>query len=157
MTSRRIVLLWVSLGLLASACGGTGASSQRYTGPPARWEQARVTGIATDLRSAAEELRNAFIREPQRTIGSGQEASYYRLKQIIRRLRSEANQLVTSLEAGENREQTYPIFQSLRVMVRDAEENGRRIFASDQLLTAATRAGDAMIRLAPYYQRPVDG
>ena len=86
-----------------------------------------------------------------RSVPPGQSGSFYRLKQVIRRVGREGRHLLAQLEAGEGREKTAPTFLNLRALIRDAQEEGRRIFASDQLLSAAAGAQTAIIQLAPYY------
>jgi hypothetical protein len=121
----------------------------------AKWDQERVAALGEELAKACSELYDTFLKEPQSTIGSGQESSYYRLRQLIRRVRTEARHLSSSLAKGEGYEETLPIYENLSIIVRDAAENSRRIFSSGFVLEKATAAGDALRRIAPYYDPEV--
>ncbi len=134
-------------------CGHSSSSEpdapRRYE--PAQWNQERVVAIARDLDAAVRRVYEAFRQEPERTIGSGQSAAFYRLQQTIRRLRSRSTALLAKLEAGEGRDKTLSLYREIRTLIRDAEEEGRRLLAQEPLLDAAAAAGGAIIRLAPYY------
>ena len=117
----------------------------------AKWDQERVTALGGELAKACSELYDTFLKEPQSNIGSGQSNSYYRLRQLVRRVRTEARQLSSSLAKGEGYEETLPIYENLNVIVRDASENARKMFSSGFVLEKATAAGDLLRRIAPYY------
>ena len=117
----------------------------------AKWDQERVTALAAELAEACGALYDTFVKEPQSTIGSGQARDYYRLRQVVRRLRSEARHLSSSLGNGEGYDQTLPIYESLMVTVRDARELAQRTFTSAFVLDKATAARDVLQRIAPYY------
>ena len=121
----------------------------------AKWDQERVTALGAELAKACDALYDTFRKEPQSNIGSGQSSAYYRLRQLIRRVRGEARHLSSSLAKGEGYDQTLPIFENLSILVRDASENARRIFTSDFVMEKATAAGDARRRIAPYYDPKV--
>jgi hypothetical protein len=117
----------------------------------ARWDQERVTKIAIEIREKTTALYDTFYREPVPTVGSVKASSYFKLKQLVRRIKREASQLADGLEKGKGREETQPIYDNLMAMVRDAQEEARRSFTSESILASATTAGDALRRIAPYY------
>lgn len=117
----------------------------------AKWDQERVTALGAELKEACDALYETFVKEPEKGIGSGQARDYYRLRQIVRRLKGEARQLSSALAKGEGYDQTLPIYESLMVMVRDARETARRTFTSNYVLDKAAAAGDVLRRIAPYY------
>ena len=121
----------------------------------AKWDQERVTAIGGELTKACDALYDTFRKEPQSTIGSGQANSYYRLRQLIRRVKTEARHLSSSLAKGEGYDQTLPIYENLMVLVREAQESSQRIFSSGFVLEKATAAGDVLRRIAPYYDPEV--
>jgi hypothetical protein len=120
-------------------------------GEIAKWDQERVTAIAAELTTACDALYDSFVKEPTSTIGSGQWKDYYRLRQEVRRVRTEARQLSNALGQGEGYDQTLPIYQNLMVIVRDAQEISKRIFTSNFVQEKAQAAGDVLDRIAPYY------
>jgi len=124
-----------------------GASSAEL----ANWNQERVTAIAKEAAEKTRGLYDVFYKQPPANIGSAQARSYYELKQSVRRIRREAGHLATELESGNGREETQSIYDNLAQMVERATEEARRTFTSDDLLAAAVSAGDALRRLAPYY------
>lgn len=144
MSMRPSVSIWLAClaGLVLA-----GASSAEL----ANWNQERVTKYAKDAAEKTSELYDVFYKQPPATLGSAQSRSYYELKQSVRRIRREAGHLASELESGQGREETQAIYNNLAQMVDRATEEARRTFTSDSLLAASTRAGDALRRLAPYY------
>ena len=117
----------------------------------AKWDQERVTALGAELSEACNALYDTFVKEPQKTIGSGQSTDYYRLRQVIRRIKTEAKHLSAALEKGEGYDQTLPIYEHLMTMVRDAREIAKRTFTSNYVLDKAAATGDVLRRIAPYY------
>jgi hypothetical protein len=117
----------------------------------AKWDQERVTALGAELAKACDELYDTFLKEPESTIGSGQATDYYRLRQVVRRVKDEAKHLSSALGNGEGYEQTLPIYESLMEMVRDAREISQRTFTSNFVVDKAAAAGDVLRRIAPYY------
>lgn len=137
-----LVLLGSCLGLLVASAG----SAQL-----ANWNQERVTKLAAVLKERTAALYDTFYKEPVPTIGTAQARSYYRVKELVRRIRREARQLSDQLDKGAGREETLPIYENLMTMVRDAQEEARRTFTSDTILNSAASAGDALRQISPYY------
>jgi hypothetical protein len=145
MTSSRPLrptLLFVFLALL-----WPGAASAQL----AEWDQERVTKLAAELKDRTAKLYDVFYKQPPATIGSGEANSYYKLKQLVRRIKREANHLASELEKGSGRTETQTVYENLMEMVRDGTEEARRTFTSEDLVDAATSAGSTLRLISPYY------
>jgi hypothetical protein len=125
------------------------ASSAR--GELAAWDQAKVTGLAKELATATDALHETFLQQPPPNLGSMQSQSYHRLKQFVRLLHSEAGALVRSLEAGEGREQTAPMYETLMSLVRSARDEAGRVFVTKDVGERAAAVRRVLNRLGPYY------
>jgi len=117
----------------------------------AQWDQERVTAIGAELSEACNALYDTFVKEPEKTIGSGQSKDYYRLRQLVRRIKTEAKHLSSALAKGEGYDQTLPIYENLMTMVRDARAIAKRTFTSNYVLDKAAVTSDLLRRIAPYY------
>ena len=131
------------LGLLFSAAGARAEL--------AAWDEAKVGGIAKQLVAATQDLYDTFYKQLPPGTGSGQRRDFYRLKQVIRHLKTEARELSSSLEKGEGQEETLPVYEDLMQVVREARELGARIFATEDLKQKASAARGLVNQLGPYY------
>jgi hypothetical protein len=142
MFQRRIAVAVVSsLFLLAPAAGAELAA----------WDAEKVKGIAQQLVPATQALYDTFYKQVPPMGGSGQTRDYSRLKLVIRHLKSEARELSGALDKGEGLDETHPIYESLMQDVRDAQEIGARIFATEDLKQKAAVARGLLNQLGPYY------
>ncbi len=141
---RRVVTL-VALALAIGLAGP--AAAQR-----AEWNQERITKLAKEVKEATDKLYTAFYKRPVSTVGSGQANSTFRLKQTLRRLKSEASHFANALEGGMGRDESYPIYENLAILLRNAQEDARKMFVQDELLEYGTTAEDRMRQIAPYYE-----
>lgn len=117
----------------------------------AEWDQGRVTALAAELIPACDALYDTFYNEPVASVLPGQRKDYYRLRQVVRRIKLEAMHLSSALKKGEGYDETLPVYENLMVMVRDAREGAKRIFTSNFVLEKATAAGEVLQQIAPYY------
>jgi hypothetical protein len=115
------------------------------------WDQAQVTALAKELETAAHALYDTFIKKPPPSVGSMQSQAYYRLKQEVRVLRVEARELAASLEKGEGREQTLPIYDHLMQLVRIAREDAAKTFNTQDVGERAAAVRGMLNQLGPYY------
>jgi hypothetical protein len=120
-------------------------------GELAAWDQARVTGLAKELTTATHALYDTFINQPPPNVGSLQSRAYHRLKHWVRLLRVEARELAASLEKGEGREQTLPIYENLMQLVRSARDDAARVFVTHDVGERAAAVRGVLNRLGPYY------
>jgi hypothetical protein len=133
----------VALALLLAAEPGRAQS--------AAWDGARVTALAVELADVAVELQSAFRRDPPQAIGSGQARARASFADSLRVLRTETRALAAELEAGGGLEETWPIARRLRVVVRDLQEEGRRISWKEPVAGHARRAQALVTQLAPFF------
>jgi len=143
MPAGRLVGVFVAVSL-SLAAGRAGAEL-------APWDQGKVTGIAKQLESAAKDLYDTFYKQPVPTVGSGQARSYQRLKQKIRGIRMQADQLAGDLEKGEGQEATLPAYEDLMQLVRSARDDARKIFTTKDVEEKAAAAREQLNALGPYY------
>lgn len=126
------------------------------SGAPARadvaaWDQAKVTQISKQLVSATQDLYDTFYKQIPPTSGSGQNREFYRLKQVIRVMKTEARELASHLEKGVGHDETLPSYESLMENVRTARELGARVFTTEDLKQKATAVRGLLNQLGPYY------
>jgi hypothetical protein len=136
------------LGSLAIA-GLLFAPSAR--GELAAWDQTQVTALAKQLTTGTDALYDTFVKQPPPNLGSMQSHSYHRLKQMVRLLRSEARELASSLEKGEGREQTLPLYENLMQLTRSARDEAARVFVAHDVGERAATVRGVLNRLGPYY------
>lgn len=120
-------------------------------GELAAWNQAQVAGLAKELTRATDALSDTFIKQQPPSLGSLQSRAYYRLKQMVHLIRIEARQLAASLEKGEGREQTLPIYQNLMQLVRSARDDAGKVFVAEDVGERAGAVRGVLNRLGPYY------
>jgi len=117
----------------------------------AAWDQAKVTGLAKELATATDALHETFLQQPPPNLGSMQSHSYHRLKQFVRLLHSEARVLVRSLEAGEGREQTASMYETLMSLARSARDEAGRVFVTKDVGERAAAVRGVLNRIGPHY------
>lgn len=115
------------------------------------WDQAEVARLAQELRTTTDSLYDTFVKQPTPGLGSMQSQAYYRLKQLVRLLRIEARHLADSLEKGEGREQTLPIYENLMQLTRSARDEAARVFVAHDVGERAAAVRGVLNRLGPYY------
>jgi hypothetical protein len=141
--------LWVRLlGSLAIA-GLFFAPSAR--GDLAAWDQAEVARLAQELETATGSLYDTFVKQPTPGLGSMQSQAYHRLKQWVRLLRVEAREFASSLEKGEGREPTLPIYENLMQLTRSARDEAAKVFVAQDVGKRAAVVRGVLNRLGPYY------
>jgi len=117
----------------------------------AAWDQAEVTRLAKELTKATDDLYDTFVKKPPPDFGSMQSQAYYRLKVFVRLLKSEANEFASSLEKGDAREQTLPIWENLMQLTRSARDEAGKVFVSQDVGERASVVRGILNRLGPYY------
>ena len=113
------------------------------------WDQAKVSGLAKQLQEATHQLYDTFYKQPK--VGAGQAKAYYRLKQDVRHLRSEAKGLAKALEKGAGHDETLPMYDDLMEVVRRARKNAAEVFSTQDVQQRATVVRELLNQLAPYY------
>lgn len=120
-------------------------------GEVAAWDQAQVTRLAKELTTATGALYDTFVKQPTPGVGSMQSQAYYRLKQMVRLLRTEAREFASSLEKGEGREQTLPTYENLMQLTRSARDDAAKVFVAHDVGERAAAVRGVLNRLGPYY------
>ena len=118
------------------------------------WDQAKATQLARQLATSSSELYDTFYKQPVPNAASGQARAYHKLKDQVRRIRTEARQLARNLEKGEGRVETQGNFDFLMQVVRAAEDNARKVFSTAPVREKADAARAVLAQLAPYYEAP---
>jgi hypothetical protein len=118
----------------------------------ARWDQERVTDVATQLATAMNDVSVSINKlRTGSQVGSGQANAFLRLKDRVRVARNESRHLAKQLQDGKNRMETVYTYARLMTTIRDAREEGRRGFIEEPTLDRIAVAADLVRRLSPYY------
>ena len=117
----------------------------------AAWDQARVTALGKQLVQATNALYDTFRKQPPPSVGSMQGDSYQRLKQFVRLLHVESDELANSLQKGEGRDETLAIFDNLMQLARSARDEAARVFVAHDVSERAAAVRQVLNRLGPYY------
>ena len=145
-TSRRVcsvTVLWVGLALAGCV---TSERAPTY----ASWDQARVTGYATELVGAVDRLKRSLSTEPA-ILSQIQQRAHYELVEDVRLLRNTSAHLEHSLKSGSGRDRTLPIYRRIDSLRRDAEENARRALIPSDTMDSLWSVGAKLFKLTRYY------
>ena len=115
------------------------------------WDQAKVSALGKQLNEGTKALYDTFYKQPVPGAASGQAQDYRRLKQELRRLRSEAKEFSDALGRGEGREDTLDIYENLMTEVRDAREMAARVFTTKDVQERASAVRQVLNEISPYY------
>ena len=119
---------------------------------PTPWDQEKVTAQAEAFATQMNKIYRGIVRKQTGAqVGSGQSASYLRLKDNLRLGRNEARHLERALQDGKSRDDTYAVFARLMTIVRNSRENARRMFLEQATLDEIAAANETLRKLAPYY------
>lgn len=134
---------YLVLGLLLAGVAGSAHAELQ------KWDAAQVGALAAQLRTATRDLYDTFYKQPK--VGAGQSRPYYRLKQDVRHLRSEAKALAGALEQGAGQAETLPIYEDLMQVVRRAREDAQHVFTTRDVEQKASAVRALLNQLSPYY------
>jgi hypothetical protein len=116
------------------------------------WDQAAVTSLAADLAKATRDLENTLRREPQLADAALMgDRNSIGLWEAIDGLERSARQLASRAKAGKGYEETLPIAQKIRTLVRDAEQYGAGIMTTAFMEEKIAPVEELLKRLEPYY------
>jgi len=147
LRARRLACPWI-LGVALALAAGT---AQAQVPPPAKWDQARVTDIALELRGATKDLYVEALKSPDKPVGSARRAQYS-AREDLRQISNMARRLAGQLKAGKGADETHGIYMRLQAKRRDAEEEGRKIDIGQPVLDKIAPVTDLLRQLAPYYE-----
>ncbi len=136
-------VVFATLGSILLLTGPTPAASE-----PVAWDQASVSEHARNLATKADAIHRD-IRSRQ--LGDQNRRDFYRLRETVRRIRSETARLASLLEDGGGHDETLPVFEQLGSQVRNAREIAKRMFMTTGLQDRFAAARAVLDDLAPYY------
>ena len=149
----RSLLLVVGVAAFAVATP-TARAAEQAAAPTTPWDQAAVTSLAGQLAKACVELYDEYYRTPGSNggqIGSGDAQDAWRLKQKLRRIQEQAQDLAGSLAAGKGRDETLPDMEDVGELARDVRVMLSRMFVQSPLQARIDTARDIWLKLMPYY------
>jgi hypothetical protein len=122
------------------------------------WEQARVASLAKGLVGAADDLYDAFFKQPRIAQTPKAIRDYDRLKREIRHIKQVARGLNGDLQRGETREQTQKAYESLVSSVNWAQQRARSVFTTQDVNAKADVVLQTLAQIGEYYEpaKPVD-
>jgi hypothetical protein len=142
LTAPRLVLfVALAMAVLAAPARAEGTA----------WDQPKVTALAKQLVDATSELYDTFYKQPPPTTGSMQSRAYHRLKQQVRRIRTEARALSKALAGGAGFEETLPNYEELMQVVRVARQEVQGVFTTTAVQEKASAVRAVLNQLTPYY------
>jgi hypothetical protein len=130
------------------------SSAAAVRGQTPAWDQAKATELANQLAKTSSELYDTFYKQPVPSVASGQSKAYHKLKDQVRRIRTEARVLAKRLGKGEGRAETQGNFDFLMQVVRAAEDNARKVYSTTPVREKADAARAVLTQLAAYYEQP---
>jgi hypothetical protein len=136
--------------LLAFGAAGAARAEDKPASTPVRWDQARITKMATDLYTAVHEAREAVRRSPMAQ-NIGQRTTYYELLETMRLTENTARHLKSELEKGKGADETRAVFGRISSLRADAEEQGRRALIEAPVIDALVKAGSIHNQMKPYF------
>jgi hypothetical protein len=150
MTSSSRIARWVAaLGLGAALGVGLGADPAAAQEKP--WSQEEVTATARELREAVGDLRETARQRGGGDVASMQARARHRLDDTLRLIENESRHLGHELEGGGDMEATLWTVRRLMSLVRDAQDDARKVAISQPAQEQIAKAREILGRLAAYY------
>jgi hypothetical protein len=116
------------------------------------WDQAKVTALAEQLSDSVNDVYRSVSRlQTGSGMASGQANAFLRLKDRLRVARNEARHLAQALGDGKGHEETSHAYRRLMSLVRDAREEGRKMFLEKPTLDKVETANKLLEEIAPFY------
>jgi hypothetical protein len=125
-------------------------AQNRPQGEPVKWDQARVTQYATDLKLAVKDAVQEVRKSPTQ-VAVQQRQVWYDLKESLRLLENSTGHLQTELQNGASAEETRATFDRIESLRHDAEETGRKSMIPAPVMDALVKAGAIHNQMRPYY------
>lgn len=122
------------------------------------WDQARVASLAKGLVGQADDLYDAFFKQPRVTQTPKAIRDYERLKRELRHVKQVARGLSGDLQRGETKEQTQKAYESLVSSVNWARQRARSVFTTQDVNEKADIVIQTLGQIGEYYEpaKPVD-
>jgi hypothetical protein len=123
------------------------------------WDQARVTALAGQLSEQVKALRSATRKEPQ--VISASNASKQRATSLyldtLKKLDRTSGKLARQLTAGEDREQTVGTARRIDSLLRDARDQGRKLYTTDWTTQHIEPLASVVAELRTFYSAQASG
>jgi hypothetical protein len=126
---------------------------------PDPWDGKKAAAAATALAEAVDGLRTALRQQPPPGAGiapGGGSQARYRLRDRLRLMESESRHLRDELARGASRDETFPTFERINEIRRDAVVQGERMFLAEPVKQKIIAAREPLHELAGYYGVKVD-
>ena len=114
-----------------------------------------ATAAATELAASLDGLRDALRKAPPPGIGGGMR-SRHELRDRLRLMENESKHLAAELKDGQGRDATYPVFQRINSIRRDAVDDAQRMYLQQPVLDKIESAREPLEKLAGYYGVKLD-
>jgi len=115
------------------------------------WDQAKVAELGRELATTMSAARQTALKEPTLQNAVTGRLAAERFLRTMRSLETSTRQLARKLEAGEGREETEGTGRKIGTLLRDAQEDSRRLMISQTLREKIDPVVDVINRLSPYY------
>jgi hypothetical protein len=102
-------------------------------GHTAEWNGEEVAVIADNLAKAVRDARREARNTPRPGVGGGQETGWFLFTDKLRLIRLDAQQLARAARAGRSHDEVHRTYQRMWVLIRDAQETGKRLAITQQL------------------------
>ncbi|MGH0029561.1 MAG: hypothetical protein ACQGVC_07210 [Myxococcota bacterium] len=139
---------WIGVAIAASLLALAPVSAEENE---QAWDQAKVTQLATDFATEAGQVRQQLRLQGNAVEGFGQSRNDYVLSDQLRLISQEARHLSRQLGDGKGRDETFPVYRRLRLLIRDAQETARRTEMVEQVTDKIAAARATLEKLEPYY------
>jgi hypothetical protein len=116
------------------------------------WDQARIASLSKTLVDQADDLYDAFFKQPKVTATPNAIRDYERLQREIRHIKQVARGLNGDLQRGETKEQTQNAYESLVSSVNWARERARSVFTTKDVNEKANLAQETLAEIGEYYE-----
>lgn len=120
-------------------------------GTTAEWDQEKVATLADELAQAVVDVRRTARNVPRAGVQTGQEASWMRFEDNLRILANETKTMARQLHEGRTHDETLQRYQRMGMLVRDIQENARRIGIPKDLQEKLDIARVALDKFDAYY------
>ena len=122
------------------------------------WDQTTVASLAKGLVGQADDLYDAFFKQPRVAQTPKAIRDSERLEREIRHIKQVARGLNGDLQRGETKEQTQKAYESLVSSVNWARQRARSVFTTQDVNAKADLVLQTLGQIGEYYEpaKPVD-
>ena len=120
-------------------------------GTTADWDQEKVAAVADELAQAVVEVRRTARNVPRAGVQTGQEASWMRFEDNLRVLANETKTMARQLHEGRTHDETLQRYQRMWMLIRDIQENTRRLGIPQDLQDKIDAARVVLDKFDAYY------